>query len=119
MARVAPREVTIGHSVCRTRPLKREQVLNSPEVTSLHTRSEVRHVVVSVLEGGDIIAGRYVELAVRRYLDDLEHAHERGLYFDAEIAEKSLQFVETVCTHQKAELAGQPFKLSPNQQFIL
>ena len=65
---------------------------------------------------GEIIAGRYVELAVRRYLDDIEHAHERGLYFDDE---KSLQFVETVCTHQKAEWAGQPFLLSPNQQFIL
>jgi len=64
---------------------------------------------------GEINAGRYVELAVRRYLDDIEHA----LYFDAEIAEKSLQFVETVCTHQKAEWAGQPFLLSPNQQFIL
>jgi phage terminase large subunit-like protein len=68
---------------------------------------------------GEIIAGRYVELAVRRYLDDIEHAHERGLHFDAEIAEKSLQFVETVCTHQKAEWADQPFLLSPNQQFIL
>ena len=68
---------------------------------------------------GEIIAGRYVELAVRRYLDDIDHAHERGLHFDADIAEKSLQFVETVCTHQKAEWAGQPFKLSPNQQFIL
>ena len=31
---------------------------------------------VSVFE---IIAGRYVELAVRRCLDDIEHAHERGL----------------------------------------
>ena len=48
---------------------------------------------------GEIIAGRYVELAVRRYLDDIEHAHERGLHFDAEIAEKSLRFVETVCAH--------------------
>ena len=28
---------------------------------------------------GEIIAGRYVELAVRRYLDDIERAHERGL----------------------------------------
>ena len=28
---------------------------------------------------GETIAGRYVELAVRRYLDDLKHAHERGL----------------------------------------
>ena len=64
---------------------------------------------------GEIIAGRYVGLAIRRCLDDLEHAHERGLYFDAE---KSLWFVETVCAHQKAEWAGQPFLLSPNQQFI-
>ena len=56
------------------------------------------------------------QLAVRRYLDDIEYAHERGLHFDAE---KSLQFVETVCTNQKAEWAGQPFELSPNQHFML
>jgi phage terminase large subunit-like protein len=68
---------------------------------------------------GEIIAGRYVQLAVERHLDDLEHAHQRGLHFDAEIAGKSLRFVEAVCTHQKAEWAGQPFLLSPNQQFIL
>ena len=55
------------------------------------------------IPSGEIIAGRYVELAVKRYLDDIEHAHERGLHFDAEIAERSLRFVETVCTHQKAE----------------
>jgi len=68
---------------------------------------------------GDIITGRYVQLAVERHLDDLDHAHQRGLHFDADIAEKSLRFVEAVCTHQKAEWAGNPFLLSPNQQFIL
>ena len=68
---------------------------------------------------GEIIAGRYVQLAVERHLDDLEHAHQSGLHFDTEIAGKSLRFVEAVCTHQKAEWAGQPFLLSPNQQFIL
>ena len=73
----------------------------------------------AVLTGEIIIAGRYVQLAVERHLDDLEHAHQRGLHFDAEIAGKSLRFVEAVCTHQKAEWAGQPFLLSPNQQFIL
>ena len=26
-----------------------------------------------------------------------------------------MRFVEAVCTHQKAEWAGQPFLLSPNQ----
>jgi len=68
---------------------------------------------------GEIIAGRYVQLAIERHLDDLEHAHKRGLHFDADIAEKSLRFVEAVCTHQKAEWAEQSFLLSPNQQFIL
>jgi len=63
----------------------------------------------------NIIAGRYVQFAVERHLDDLEHAQERGLQFDAG---KSLRFVEAVCTHQKAEWANQPFLLSPNQQFI-
>ena len=28
---------------------------------------------------GTLAAGGYVQLAVRRYLDDLEHAHDRGL----------------------------------------
>ena len=68
---------------------------------------------------GEIVAVRYVQLTVERHLNDLEHAHERGLHFDADIAEKSLRFVEAVRTHQKAEWAGQPFLLSPNQQFIL
>jgi len=68
---------------------------------------------------GEIIAGRYVQLAVERHQDDLEHAHQRGLHFGADIAEKSLRFVETVCTHQKAGWAVRPFLLSPNQQFIL
>lgn len=64
---------------------------------------------------GEIIAGRYVKLAVQRHLDDLQDAHNRGLYFDQEIASKSLQFVESLCTHVKAEWAGRPFLLSPNQ----
>ena len=29
---------------------------------------------------GEIIAGHCVQLAVWRHLDDLEHAHQRGLY---------------------------------------
>jgi phage terminase large subunit-like protein len=65
---------------------------------------------------GEIIAGRYVQLSIERHLDDLEHAHQRGLHFEAG---KSLRFVEAVCTHQKAEWVGQAFLLSPNQQFIL
>lgn len=38
---------------------------------------------------GEIVTDRYFQLAVERHLDDLEHAHERGLHFDAGIAETS------------------------------
>jgi len=38
-------------------------------------RGKRLHCILS----GEIIAGRYVERAAKRHLDDLEHAHERGL----------------------------------------
>jgi phage terminase large subunit-like protein len=68
---------------------------------------------------GEIVAGRYVRLAVQRHLQDLQDAGERGLYFDTDIATRALKRVELLCTHTKAEWAGRPFLLSPNQQFIL
>jgi phage terminase large subunit-like protein len=68
---------------------------------------------------GEIISGRYVTLAVQRHRDDLQNAVNRGLYFDKGIATSSLRFIEALCTHVKAEWAGTPFLLSPNQQFIL
>jgi phage terminase large subunit-like protein len=68
---------------------------------------------------GEIVAGRYVRLAVQRHQHDLEHAGERGLYFDETIAQRACKTVERLCTHVKAEWAGRSFRLSPNQQFIL
>ena len=54
------------------------------------------------VENGTIVAGRLVKLAVRRHLDDLEHAGERGFYFDEEIAEDSCDFFPSVLKHSKA-----------------
>ena len=44
-------------------------------------RNHAAHVgsYCDAILGGDIIAGHYVELAARRHLDDIDHAHERGL----------------------------------------
>jgi hypothetical protein len=58
----------------------------------------LKHPAPSAVLSGEIIAGRYVQLAVERNLDD--NAQERGLHFATEIAGKVLRFVETVCTHQ-------------------
>ena len=88
-------------------------------ITCMASRNHADCVGNDAVLSGEITTGRYVQFAVERHLDDLDHAHQRGLYFDAEIAGKSLRFVEAVCTHQKAEWAGRPFLLSPNQRFIL
>ena len=42
-------------------------------------RSPCRQLPRRAFLRGDIIAGRYVELAARRHLDDIVYAHEHGL----------------------------------------
>lgn len=64
-----------------------------------------------------IIACKWVKLACKRYFDDLEHAEERGLYFDYEAAENKLTFYR-FCRHSKGEWAGQVLSPAPWQQFI-
>jgi len=68
---------------------------------------------------GDIVASKLVKLAVQRHLADLEHAHERGYYFDADIAHRACMFFPKVLRHYKGQWAGQPFVLSDWQQFII
>lgn len=68
---------------------------------------------------GDVIAGRLVKLAVQRQLDDLKRGHERGLYFDDDIAGESCDFFPAVLRHSKDRWANQPFDLTPYQAFIV
>lgn len=57
-------------------------------------------------------------MAVWRHVDDLEHAAERGYYFDASKAEKAIKFA-SLCNHYEGEWAGKPLVLRPEQLFIL
>ena len=67
---------------------------------------------------GEIIACEYVQLAVKRYYDDLANALDRGWSFDRKAAMRVIRFIENL-KHTKGEWAGQKFKLEPWQQFIL
>lgn len=60
----------------------------------------------------------WVRQAVKRHLSDLKHAGKRGFYFDERAADKVLSFF-MLLHHSKGEWAGQPFILSPWQQFII
>ncbi len=68
---------------------------------------------------GRIATGNLVKCAVRRHVDDLKNAGERGFYFDEKIAQEAVDFFPDLCRHSKGEWAGRPMTLEPWQKFIV
>lgn len=66
---------------------------------------------------GRVVAGKLVMAAVRRFLSDLKSGAERGLYFDHDDANRTIEFVELL-RHTTGEFDGKPFLLEPWQKFI-
>ena len=54
----------------------------------MHSSEQYANDVLS----GKILACRWVHLACQRFLDDLKHGHERGLWFDYDAADHALEF---------------------------
>jgi phage terminase large subunit-like protein len=67
---------------------------------------------------GEIVAGELVRLACQRFLNDLEHGPERGIYFSEDRAQHILDFYNFV-PHVKGALAGKPIELMAWHVFIL
>ena len=67
---------------------------------------------------GEIVAGELVRLTCRRFLHDIEHGPERGVYFDEDRAQHILDFYNFV-PHVKGHLAGKPIELMDWHIFIL
>lgn len=70
------------------------------------------------VQSGEILTCEYVQLAVKRYFNDLQTALDRGWYFDRKSAQRAIGFIEKL-KHTKGEWAGQRFRLEPWQQFVL
>lgn len=64
---------------------------------------------------GKIVAGNYMKLAVKRYLNLIDTKKERGLFFDKKKAQLSIDFVEKFIYHTKGTSGN--FILSPYQKF--
>lgn len=67
---------------------------------------------------GEIPACKWIKLACQRHLDDIEHGHARGIWFDEELAQHSLEFFQFL-KHSKGEWAGRTLELEPWQKFIV
>lgn len=70
---------------------------------------------------GKIVASKWVRLACERHLHDLEHAHERGFFFDPEAGQYVIDFI-SMLRHSKGKWGrggGEFIILEPWQQFII
>ena len=79
-------------------------------ILTLHYAEDVRSKRILTCE--------LVQLAVKRYYNDLRQALDKGWYFDRKAAMRAIGFIERL-KHTKGEWAGQKFILEPWQHFIL
>lgn len=70
-----------------------------------------------MVDAGDILACRWVQMACKRHLDDRKYGKERGLKFDEGAADVALNFFGFL-KHSKGEWSGEAFQLEAWQQFI-
>ena len=71
------------------------------------------------MSSGKIVAGPHVRAACARHLDDLEHAHERGLTFDLALVKRAIGFYRDVLRLAGGEFEGQVYELLGWQCFII
>ena len=75
---------------------------------------------------GTIITGETVKLACRRHIEDLEIGEARGLSWDVQEAEDSIDFFPAALRHWKGEMGprpghpiGDPVNLTPWEAFVI
>lgn len=81
------------------------------------TSSAVTAYAERVLNG-DVLTGKLVRLACERHMRDMEHGHERGLYFDEKAARDAIKFF-SLLKLPDGNNAGKPFILTPWEEFVI
>jgi phage terminase large subunit-like protein len=82
------------------------------------TKDHPAEIYARQAASGAIVVSKWVRMAAKRHLRDLETGHTRGIYFDPLAAERAIGFFSFL-RHSKGEWAGKEFELSPWQLFIL
>lgn len=82
------------------------------------TSDPTTQYALDVVEGREI-AGPHVRASCRRHLKDLETGHERGLWFDVDAAQHTLDFFPDILRLNGGQFEGIPFNLHPSQKFIV
>jgi phage terminase large subunit-like protein len=83
--------------------------------------SRVKKIVHDYIDGvlsGEILACRWVKLAVKRHLNDLKDGPSRGLVFREEKAYHAVKFFSFLKLWKGKEYKGKEFILAPHRVFI-
>lgn len=80
-------------------------------------RQEIEEYIDGVLSG-DVVAGQWIRKYIERHVHDLEHGHERGLYFDWHYAYHII-FFSRLCVHYQGTCPGTNFEPVPWQKTLL
>jgi len=83
------------------------------------TESDRATAYAKTIVSGSIPAGPYVRGACQRHLNDLDHAHERGFYYDSHEAAEGISFFEQILYLNGGQFEGKPFLLFDWQDFIV
>lgn len=66
---------------------------------------------------GNILTGRKIKLAVKRFYEMIEKAEEKGYWINYKKGFAPIRFFEMFLKHTKGSKSGEPVVLSPHQQF--
>ena len=82
--------------------------------------SRIEHMFdyVEGVLNGSVVAGKYINLACERFIDDLERK-DWDWKFNVVEACRYVTFIETVCRHTRGGMAGKLMKLEPWQIFFI
>ena len=93
---------------------------NPPKTMSSTDSSELPKFAAYAFDvlDGRVLVGEYIRKHVEQFVDEMADPGLRW-EFDADEAERFIDFIETFLKHTRGEWAGQPFELSPWQAYFL
>lgn len=71
------------------------------------------------VKAGKIVAGPHVRDACNRHLSDIKEGSSRGLKFDTPAATKAIEFFSKILKLNGGQFEGEPFYLTPWQEFCV
>lgn len=86
---------------------------------STEVKKSIPYKYAAQVRAGKIVTGKKIALAVERFFTWIENTEQKGYFLDHAAGIHVINFFPLFLLHTSGAKAGQPFELSPYQQFTL